>query len=206
MRKLTVTVVLAAAAVTPATAVAKRAPARPMAVVHAYDAYGVPPADLAEAKSDVRRIFARAGIGVVWVDCVGPASADSCRRGPRSNELIVRFVRSADDGAHRTWAMGDAMIGRETEAGVLLTIYPELVRRLADTANDHQRLLGRVIAHEIGHLLLGSTGHSNRGLMRSFWTTADVSRGCPFDWLFTPEEGSRMRERLTTRADSWDVS
>jgi len=34
--------------------------------------------------------------------------------------------------------------------------------------------LGRVIAHEMGHLLLHSSAHSDRGLMRQWLTVSDL--------------------------------
>ena len=35
------------------------------------------------------------------------------------------------------------------------------------TTNVYARALGRVLAHELGHLLLRLNGHRDRGLMRS---------------------------------------
>lgn len=35
-------------------------------------------------------------------------------------------------------------------------------------------LLGHVIAHEIGHLLLGTNAHSRMGIMRSQWHDEEV--------------------------------
>jgi len=45
---------------------------------------------------------------------------------------------------------------------------PELRRRAVG------RALGRVIAHEIGHYLLGSRGHSSNGLMRAVQPSGEL--------------------------------
>src|ERR1700682_765215 len=37
-------------------------------------------------------------------------------------------------------------------------------------------LLGHAMAHELGHLLLGSNSHSVRGIMCAEWRTADLIR------------------------------
>jgi hypothetical protein len=57
-----------------------------------------------------------------------------------------------------------------------------------------------VIAHEIGHMLLGTIAHSPVGLMRAEWVARDVHRDFPADWLFSTRESIAMRQRLTERA------
>jgi hypothetical protein len=76
-----------------------------------------------------------------------------------------------------------------------------IVLTRAHEANvDSGRLLGRAIAHEIGHLLLGTSGHANRGLMRARWLTGELQRDWPLDWILSAPEGSRMRWRLFVRS------
>ena len=43
----------------------------------------------------------------------------------------------------------------------------------------------RTLAHELGHLVLGSNEHSESGLMRAVWTAAEVARNRPADWVFS---------------------
>ena len=54
---------------------------------------------------------------------------------------------------------------------VLATVYYEAVRHAkSDGAEfDIPIILGCVIAHEIGHLLLGSNSHSGSGVMKPRW-------------------------------------
>jgi len=40
---------------------------------------------------------------------------------------------------------------------------------------DPGALLGRALAHEVGHLLLRSPGHSPGGLMRAVWTDEELA-------------------------------
>jgi hypothetical protein len=52
-------------------------------------------------------------------------------------------------------------------------------------------LLGRAIAHEVGHLLLGSGYHSERGVMRAEWPDQMLS-GTATDWGFSTREAARI--------------
>jgi hypothetical protein len=60
---------------------------------------------------------------------------------------------------------------------------------LADT-------LGNVMAHELGHLLLGSNSHNGLGIMRARWQSEEL-RGLARGGLwFTNEQANRMSRRL----------
>ena len=79
--------------------------------------------------------------------------------------------------------------------GVLATIYFDRVMWLAHEAGTDSRvLLGRAIAHELGHLLLATTTHGPVGLMRAHWSQGrhdDVRRGDRRD----PQRAERALER-----------
>jgi len=53
-------------------------------------------------------------------------------------------------------------------------------------------LLGRVMAHEIGHLLLGIDYHGPVGVMRAEWTDDLLNSGRD-DWRFSMTEAERMQ-------------
>jgi hypothetical protein len=69
-----------------------------------------------------------------------------------------------------------------------------LCPRVVDLANSRQlfvtSLLGKVIAHEIGHLLLDA-GHSRHGIMR-----ADLTLDLHQPQRFTYREATSLRARL----------
>jgi hypothetical protein len=60
---------------------------------------------------------------------------------------------------------------------------------LADT-------LGSVMAHELGHLLLGSNSHSGMGIMRARWQNEDLRRLSRGSLVFTNEQADRMSARM----------
>ena len=50
------------------------------------------------------------------------------------------------------------------------------------------------MAHEIGHLILGSNEHSEAGIMRDTWTTQQLTSGRSKDWMFLPAQSEQMRQ------------
>ena len=82
--------------------------------------------------------------------------------------------------------------------GRLATVYPDRVARLAEWAGVNSSvLLGRVIAHEVGHLLLGTTDHSPNGLMRARWSKLHLAHQRSIrSWGFSLEEAAAMRRAL----------
>jgi hypothetical protein len=61
---------------------------------------------------------------------------------------------------------------------------------LADT-------LGNVMAHELGHLLLGSNSHSGMGIMRAHWQSEELRRLSRGGLWFTSEQADRMTGKLS---------
>jgi hypothetical protein len=91
------------------------------------------------------------------------------------------------------------MLDTRTGSGVLATIYFDRVQWLAhESGTDSRVLLGRAIAHELGHLLLASTAHGAAGLMRALWSGEEIRRGSARDWLFAPSELRAIRARAET--------
>ena len=97
------------------------------------------------------------------------------------------------------------MLDREQRGGVLMTVDVFPVRTIAGQASTPvPTLLGRAIAHEIGHLLLGSAEHPRFGLMRALWSHDELRGVKPAHWGFSRREGAQMREtlrHLSRRAD-----
>jgi hypothetical protein len=58
------------------------------------------------------------------------------------------------------------------------------------------RILGRAIAHELGHYLLGSTSHTSRGLMRMTFGALDVWTNDRKAFRLEPSELTTLDARL----------
>jgi hypothetical protein len=62
------------------------------------------------------------------------------------------------------------------------------------------KILGSVMAHEIGHVLLGSPDHSPTGIMNGHWGTTEFWTLTHRGLKFTNEQGALMRESVSRRA------
>ena len=171
--------------------------ARTTVVVRVYDLNGVMAGTSRQALDQARRTLA-ASIDVIWRMC---PTSPSCDAPLASGELAIRIVRSPlPERPTGMVSLGDATMDRPSGVGVLATIYFDRVIRLAEAAGTDSRvLLGRAIAHELGHLLLATTTHGPVGLMRAHWSQEEVRRGQPRDWSFAPSELAAMRRRAEAR-------
>ena len=121
-------------------------------------------------------IFQEAGIGLSWLDCwyrdKEPADAPpQCREPLGANELTLRLQAPNPVPGKRYVSMGFSLVNLDEGVPFLATVFVDLVASIsAGAAVDFRLLLGRAIAHEIGHLLLDSTRHADHGLMRAAWS------------------------------------
>jgi hypothetical protein len=61
------------------------------------------------------------------------------------------------------------------------------------------QIMGRTMAHEIGHLLLGPESHASAGAMRPAWTYRQFGIEGANLWFFTPEQNQAMRAEVYRR-------
>jgi hypothetical protein len=167
-------------------------------LVRVYDNTGVPAAERSRALARAGGILASVGIEAAWLECPRHGTGrwrSVCDSPPAPAEIIVRLVHSSTEGtAHLARALGYSLVDGGTGRGTLATVFTDRVDTLAHRSrSDRAALLGRAIAHEIGHLILGTNEHSDRGLMRETWTFQEVQRNRPDDWRFTPAERDELQ-------------
>jgi hypothetical protein len=163
-------------------------------VVRIYDATGFADADRRVALDVAQKALAAANVHVVFKACRPEWSdGEACDTTPAPGERIVRIVNSPPHPQPGTeTSLGSAAVDRVTNTGVLATIWADRVRRVAAGRTDQGLLLGRAIAHELGHLLLGAGAHSKSGLMRQYWTEQELRQNRFADWAFSAEDRWRI--------------
>jgi hypothetical protein len=170
------------------------APARVKVVARVYNTARVAPPIIDMALATATRLMTAGAIDVAWRNC---DLADACTTVP-VREFVIRLVRSREtttDGS--PFVLGEASVDVSQRAGVLATIYVDRVERMAERSEaDSASLLGRAIAHELGHLLLATNAHSSRGLMRAQWSPRDIRGNQIADWVLTRKEAEAIRKRL----------
>jgi hypothetical protein len=135
--------------------------------------------------------FRAASVEVVWAIC----DDGVCGTRLAETDLAVRMV-AAGDTRPGLRPLGEALIDPDKRRGVLATAFVDRTLRLSrELAIDHARLLGRTVAHEIGHLLLASTSHGT-GLMREVWSRDELLRTRQDDWVLHPSDAQAIRQRL----------
>jgi hypothetical protein len=176
-------------------------------VIRTYDASGLPEGDRGAALAAASAILEDAGLAVARLACddIDPGATDSpCRVPLRTYELTLRLVRvpSTARGGHPV-TLGFSLVETDVRFGSLATVYVDRIAALADASGvDLPTLLGRAIAHEIGHLLLGTSAHARVGVMRASWSPEALRHSTARDWRFTPSDAEALRTAARRRARS----
>jgi hypothetical protein len=174
-------------------------------VIRTYNAARLADADVEAAIGTATAILRASDVELAWRGCddgVVRTAVHPCAAALGVNELAVRLVRTTTDTHYRgELSLGYSLVDTATRSGALATIYVDRVAWLATAAGvDRTMLLGRAIAHELGHLLLGTNRHSASGLMRAVWSCADLQRNLADDWAFAAGDRQAMRQAIHLRA------
>jgi hypothetical protein len=194
-----VLVILAWATVWAAVAASTDAIIETGIIIRTYQSGLVGTEILPSALSVTAGILKAAALDVRWRLCDeghGRKASDPCEEPLGTNELTIRFLRQPlrPDQAGQV-VLGTSLIDTQAGSGTFATIYVDRVDGLArDSRIRGDIVLGRAIAHEIGHLLLGTSRHARTGLMRAVWSTETLRHDEAGDWLFTASEARSMRE------------
>lgn len=173
--------------------------ASPQVTVRLYNQTTAQLEDVAPALVTATGILEAAGVAIVWRRCdISASGADACAAPLSANELAVRLLtQPAFTAAQNYLQLGYSVVDTGAHAGTLATVYPERVTTIARAAGTRaDLLLGRAIAHEIGHLLLGTTAHAATGLMQATWSIDTVRRDLPDDWFFNPRDAVAIQTAL----------
>ena len=174
-----------------------RAGAPATLTVRLYNASGVTAAEVMASRRTAELLLRDAGMEVVFRQC-GPTGVDiastACHEALGPSEVVVRLIPApAANATLHPDAFGVAYVVRATNRGWLATVFTDRTGAAATRAGiDAGTLLGRLMAHEIAHLLLGTDYHGNAGLMRAEWPDEALTRAAD-EWRFTADEAVRMR-------------
>jgi hypothetical protein len=159
---------------------------------------------LARAEIQVKRIYRQAGISIDWrVESIddGARQLSVAPNVFRAVVVIVANCVNAQTCLNKS-STGTAF-GSEGKGTPWAYVFAD---RLYEMAGKFQKrtpvpgseglVLGHIIAHEVGHLLL-PPGHSFSGLMAAELNEASIRDAVRGDLTFTPEQGEFMRTVLS---------
>ncbi len=160
--------------------------------------YGFPGLDrwvVEGAEAEANRIFRQARIQLKWTNCLSEVAAPAlCYGRQRSGELVVRFTSKAPPSVSAK-ALGAALF---SPVGDSALVFYRRISLLPTNAPVHI-MLGRVLAHEIAHLLLPNEKHSSFGLMRADWVWDDLRFVCTTCLRLEPDLIQHMQQAVRRR-------
>ncbi len=157
---------------------------------------------IADVQDEAERIWRPYGVRITWPDAKSPAEPFSVtailgweieRSGVLGSPLILgrafidpmqpprRPIRVSIDATEQT-----------------LALRPRSWTSIAGHVHERElaRALGRVLAHEIGHVLLAVRSHEQTGLMREAYTADELARPDRLPFVLTANSVGRLRSRL----------
>lgn len=195
-----------------------------------YDYAEVPPSELASAQGEAARIFHETGVGLKWLHYpVGSPEVDQgflnpWRQTPDSLRLVLRILprTMAERMGLSHFVFGFAMPAAKGEFPRIATVFyhrAEELARLRANASDEtpaQKLahrmaplpmiLGHLMAHEIGHLLLGRDSHSRSGIMSNPWSVQSLRLATAGKLGFSANQARTIRDQVRARSCAADLT
>jgi hypothetical protein len=126
---------------------------------------------------------------------------------PLGNALDLRITAAPIGSGITNHSLGVAFLDKaEGNRGTVFTSRVRAVQQMYGPLVNPERLLGCVLAHEIGHLLLGGRTHSREGIMVANFGRADLLKAAQRQLLFTHDDrkmlfSSQMARRSYSPAD-----
>src|SRR5262249_10712810 len=118
---------------------------------------------------------------------------------PPSGAIVIRLLGFAPKG-HPAGALAEAH--PYAADGVRIKVFLDRIWAVADRQPLLQpRVLGYVLAHEIGHVLRGTNSHSWTGVMKAHWDDADYRAMRRRGLTFAADDVEAIRARLTLKED-----
>ena len=159
----------------------------PAITVLVFNFREAPVETLLKAEREAGRILDQAGVHVTWRDC--PTGDEPCRKGPGR----VFFLSMTAGPVQSKFA--DTVSGYAVLPDHLAVVYYDYLPRIPrgqSNLSDAAVILGCVIAHELGHLLLGTHRHSITGIMQARWGVEQTQLALMSRLSFLPEEARLM--------------
>jgi hypothetical protein len=171
-----------------------------------YNYAGVSAGILARAEQEAARIYSRTGIETEWLDCpLNPAVAErypACQLPVSPTRLALRVLSRpmAERAGLSAATFGSALFPEDGGFGMIAQVCAHCSEELAKGREVMQAaILGHVMAHELGHLLLGVNSHAPTGLMHVPWYKKELDSIAQGSLLFTSWNGDRMRRQVLAR-------
>lgn len=168
-----------------------------------YERAELPPGALARALAEVDRLFDPSGVRFVWQ----LSASEPSRHAIAAIIVRARPERPVISGCSRN--LHDHRLGRADLDSRQVTLWTEQVARAVAGRwgeKDSPRVdgsslgtaLGRVLAHELGHLFLRLDGHRESGLMKPSFTQRALTESRDRSFRFSARDLESLREAVSS--------
>lgn len=174
----------------------------PQVTVRLYNNAGVPPEELVQATEIAQKILRQVGVQVVWWTCAGATDMLQCEDSLQAADYRAILVPREAETKMPVSRKGLGFVLDDPRHGVGRTtwlLYDRVRELSARKGVAPSFLLGHVLAHELGHLLLGSAEHPASGLMRGRWQNQDLRLATQGALQFSGWEASAIRAAVHDR-------
>ena len=175
--------------------IAGRMPKNPQ-VVCVYNQAGVSDRVLRDAEAYTSSVFRQLSVNLLWADCADKdAGLNGCGNSVLDLMLYVHIIPRALTLSQDTFGL--AFLGPDG-GGRYADAFFDSIRRLQQdqSAATLSEVLGHVMAHEIGHLLLGLNAHSSTGIMQARWSAAELRSMAMGRLVFNEGERNKLLSRI----------
>ena len=117
--------------------------------------------------------------------------------------MAEKFPAPASWFGYAASASGKGEFG--THSSVFYDRVQEEKARIPGIAISTGQLLGHIMAHEVGHLLLGRGSHSQSGLMHIPWQKKELLQVARGELIFTRKQAGRMQAQWRERVGAAKV-
>jgi len=174
--------------------------------IRLYNLANAPAKTIGQASAIAGEMLAQAGVAVTWE--TGPQDSLEGRltdmsTGPTTTDPRHYLVASVLKGTPATFAPGALGYSLPMASqGAQAMVFYDRIEKLSLSLHvgpDTSVLLGAAIAHEIGHVLMGSTEHSAKGIMKARWGPAEFRQLACKDLRFASIDIPRLRAGASGR-------
>jgi hypothetical protein len=177
--------------------------------IHLFDYTGMETSASLDMRRTAANILDQVGISVQWRDCpVFPGAAGSgCGAGTYDVTHFVVAVLPENMSARIASSpqQFESVMGAKGGFPTHAYIFKDRVTDFAKAdLLPWTSLLGAIVAHEIGHLLLGNDSHFGNGIMRGRWSLNDIKEARMGTLTFTARQGEQLRADVRRRMNAKD--
>ena len=171
----------------------------PAVTIRVHDYVDLSRESIARAQRRVAAIFGAVGVQARWLHTVRPLRAGIDPASPYEQKELSVIVLSPEMARHRkvgSDVVGTAVVTPDESGRIAYVLFDRVAQVARASLADPMEVMGMVMAHELGHLILPHGAHSHIGLMRPNWTIEELRTASGIQFQFTARQGEVIRRRL----------